>query len=271
MVRLVRIKKAIEISDARIEFVSLVDRPANGRRFLIAKNGQGLEGEEFLHYGRIVKVDEESHFITGIVYEPFVEDAQGNFMTDEEIRKAAHWFSKNGDKVDVQHSFQGVDGVFVVENYVAPCDMEVGGEKISKGTWLMTVEVINSDVWQAVKKGKINGFSMGGFGCYAEGETYSAKLKARRGTDESFSERSGILKRFAAIFASEGVAGKNEEQKGRDEELTREEVQEMIDESIENALRNLQKSRGLSTNLDDEGLRADALEKNEGHFLRGLI
>ena len=27
-------------------------------------------------------------------------------MTEDEIRKAAHWFAKNGDKVDIQHSFE---------------------------------------------------------------------------------------------------------------------------------------------------------------------
>lgn len=119
-----KVRKAVEISDAKIQYVSLVDRPANGRRFLIAKAQE--DEAAFSRFGRIVKVDAESHFITGIVYEPFCEDAHGNFMTDEEICKAAHWFAKNGDKVDLQHSFQGADGIFVVENYVAPCEMLVG-------------------------------------------------------------------------------------------------------------------------------------------------
>ncbi len=35
-----------------------------------------------------------------------VEDSQGNYMTEEEIAKAAHWFMKNEGSVDIQHCFK---------------------------------------------------------------------------------------------------------------------------------------------------------------------
>jgi hypothetical protein len=100
----VKIEKAIEISDAKIHFVSLVDKAANRRQFLITKAEGGQA--HFATLGKILKVDEQTHYVTGVVYEPLVEDAHGNFMTEEEIRKAAYWFAKNGDKVDLQHSFE---------------------------------------------------------------------------------------------------------------------------------------------------------------------
>ena len=134
------IKKAIEISDAKIQFVSLVDAAANKRQFLIQKAEDGKAS--FTSVGKILMSDDTTHFVTGIVYAPLTEDSHGNFMTEDEIRKAAHWFVKNGDKVDLQHSFEQVAGVTVVETYVAPCDMEVGGQAVVKGTWLMTVEVV---------------------------------------------------------------------------------------------------------------------------------
>lgn len=75
----------------------------------------------FATFGRILKADADSHFVTGIVYEPMVEDTQGNYMTEEEITKAAYWFAKNGNQVDLQHCFKKCDGAEVVESYVAKC------------------------------------------------------------------------------------------------------------------------------------------------------
>lgn len=198
-----KVEKAIAISDAKISFVSLVDKAANKKQFLITKAENGTA--QFSTYGRIIKVDDETHYITGIVYEPMVEDAHGNFMTAEEIQKAAYWFAKNGDQVDVQHSFEEADGVAVVENYLAPCDMEIAGETVIKGSWLMTVEVTNSELWEAVQKGDITGFSMGGIGKYSEDDVdlsdlEKAEQKGETEMAESNTEKRGILKMIANAF-----------------------------------------------------------------------
>lgn len=160
-----QIAKAYAMSDAKIRFVSLVDKAANKKQFLITKAQDGTAN--FASYGRIIKADADSHYVTGIVYEPMVEDTQGNYMTEEEITKAAYWFAKNGNQVDLQHCFQKCDGAEVVESYVAKCDMEIEGQQIKKGTWLMTMEISNDDVWASIQKGDITGFSMGGVGVYS--------------------------------------------------------------------------------------------------------
>ena len=189
-----RIEKAIEISDAKISFVSLVDKAANQRQFLITKAEDGMGN--FSSLGKILKVDAETHYITGIVYEPLVEDIHGNFMTEEEIRKAAHWFAKNGDKVDLQHSFEAVDGVSVVETYIAPSDITIGEETVIKGTWLMTAEVTNNEVWEKVQKGEVTGFSMGGVGKYSEKDVELEPIVASAG-------ETGIFKKFAGLLGYE--------------------------------------------------------------------
>ena len=163
------VQKAIAITEARISYVSLVDKAANKKSFLITKAEDGKA--QFSTYGRIVKTDVENHFVTGIVYEPMTEDAHGNFMTEEEITKAAYWFAKNGDGVDLQHSFEPLEKAAVVESWVAKADFACGGETVKKGTWLMTVEVADEKVWDAVQKGEITGFSMGGVGIYATDDT----------------------------------------------------------------------------------------------------
>lgn len=80
-----KIAKSYAISDAKITFVSLVDKAANKHEFLITKAADGQA--DFQSFGRIIKSDTESHYVTGIVYEPMVEDTDGNYMTEEEITR----------------------------------------------------------------------------------------------------------------------------------------------------------------------------------------
>ncbi|MDO4648566.1 MAG: XkdF-like putative serine protease domain-containing protein, partial [Eubacteriales bacterium] len=195
-----RIAKSYAISDAKISFVSLVDKAANKHEFLITKSDDGCA--TFQTNGRIVKTDNEQHFVTGIVYEPMAEDTDGNYMTEAEIEKAAHWFMKNSGDADIQHCFEKAENVEVVESYVAKCDMEIEGQTIKKGTWLMTMEITDDEVWGKVEKGEITGFSMGGKGVYSE-------------VDEDISDpdnpvakaggKRGIMKALASMFGMDVV------------------------------------------------------------------
>lgn len=194
------IKKAKEIYDAKISFVSLVDKAANKRQFLIAKEKGGAA--TFQTFGKILKTDDTNHYVTGVVYEPMTEDSHENYMTEEEIQKAAYWFAKNGDKVDIQHSFEEMDGATVVETFVAKSDMKIAGEEIKKGTWIMTVEVSDSDIWEKIEKKDITGFSMGGVGKYAA-QDIDLKNVQKGNTDEN--EKTGLLKKLAKAMGLEVV------------------------------------------------------------------
>lgn len=199
-----RIGKAYEITDAKIQFVSLVDKAANQRQFLLKKAADGKAS--FTSCGRILKKDAANHYVTGIVYEPLAEDSQGNFMTEAEITKAAYWFAKNGDKVDLQHSFEPLSGAAVVENWVAKADFAIDGQPVKKGSWLMTVEVTDDEVWARIEENKITGFSMGGLGNYSE--------------EDVVLEKQGLLQQLAAAlgFADKPVAkaGKKLSDKNRE-------------------------------------------------------
>ena len=184
------LRKAYEITDAKIQFVSLVDKAANLRKFLLKKADDGKAS--FTTCGRILKTDAENHYVTGIVYEPMAEDSQGNYMTEEEITKAAYYFAKNGDKVDLQHSFEPLEGAAVVENWIAKADFDIDGETVRKGTWLMTVEVTDAGVWESIEKGDITGFSMGGIGNYSEEDVELDDV-----TKQDSSGKKGLLKQLA--------------------------------------------------------------------------
>lgn len=188
------IAKAYAMSDVRISFVSLVDKAANKRQFLVTKAEDG--SASFQSVGRIIKADAETHEVTGIVYEPMTEDTDGNYMTEEEIVKAAHWFMKNSGGVDLQHSFEPLEGAYVAESHVARCEEEIGGQKIAKGTWVMTMEIDAPEIFEKIEKGELTGFSMGGVGTFSEEDVQLPEPEP----DVSKQEKAGILKTLAKFL-----------------------------------------------------------------------
>ena len=193
------IGKAREIFDAKIQFVSLVDAAANKRKFLMTKAKDGTCS--FVNYGRILKADAESHYVTGIVYEPLTEDTDGEFMTAEEIRKAAYYYVKNFENVDIQHSFEPEKNCAVVESWIAKADFSIGNEQVKEGTWLMTVEVTDDALWEKIAKGEITGFSMGGVCTTNEEEVDLADVEKQAEDKPEIKETNkGILTKFAEFL-----------------------------------------------------------------------
>jgi hypothetical protein len=86
-------------------------------------------------------------------------------VSKEEIEKAAHSFLVRARQHDVRHSDEPAQ-VETVESYVAPQDMDVAGQRVLKGSWVMGVHVSDPQVWQQVQKGEnpLDGFSIGGVG-----------------------------------------------------------------------------------------------------------
>lgn len=157
---------ATEIVNAKISFVSLVDKAANKKSFAIIKSA---EQPTFKRQVPILKTDEAKRVVTGIVYEPDVLDAHEEFMNEDEIEKAAHLFMKEFRNVDKQHDFTSGYGE-VIESWVAKSEMKLEDQDIKKGTWLMSVHVTDDDTWESIQKGEITGFSMGGVGERVEHE-----------------------------------------------------------------------------------------------------
>lgn len=98
-----------------------------------------------------------------VVYEPDVLDAHGDWATMEEIEKACYNFNRKQkfSNVDEQHSFQKVDAE-ILESYISPVDMEIGNEKITKGTWLVKIQIHDQELVHDYRAGKKTGVSMGG-------------------------------------------------------------------------------------------------------------
>jgi hypothetical protein len=111
----------------------------------------------------IIKAEnEEQRLCYGVVYEPMVEDAHGDYATEYEIQKAAHGFL-DFKSMNFMHEVGLNDSqARVVESYIAPIDMNLNGQSIKKGSWVMVAKVEDDNLWKQIKSGDITGFSMEG-------------------------------------------------------------------------------------------------------------
>jgi len=107
----------------------------------------------------VLKTDKpDEHLVYGEVYAPNRPDAQGEFMRAEEIKKMAHNFVRKGrmSSIDVMHDNHVVPGLCIVESYIA----KKGDPDFIEGSWVIGMHVPDETLWQQIKKGEINGFSM---------------------------------------------------------------------------------------------------------------
>ncbi|MFP7370385.1 XkdF-like putative serine protease domain-containing protein [Bacillus safensis] len=147
-----------ELINAKITHVSYVDKAANQKQFFFMKSEKQPDFQKEVKV--LSKADDAQRLVYGIVYEPNVADAHGDYMTPEEIEKAAHGFLKDAREIDKQHDFQGGVGE-VVESYIAPSDFEMGDEMIKKGSWVLVTKA-SDEIWEQIQKGEITGYSMAG-------------------------------------------------------------------------------------------------------------
>lgn len=99
----------------------------------------------------------EQHLVFGEIYAPSTPDAQGEFMRADEIQKMAHNFvrDKKTDQVDVMH-----DNVVVKCNVVESFIARKGDPDFIEGAWVVCMHIPDDGLWNQIKKGEINGFSM---------------------------------------------------------------------------------------------------------------
>lgn len=150
--------KKRKLKNLQVSHVSYVNAGANKREFFLTKFDEKPNFEKEV---RVIKSeDEEKRLVYGIVYEPGVLDSHNDFADESTIEKAAHEFMLKYRQIDKDHDFQAGVGE-VVESYIAPADMEVNGETITKGTWILVTKA-TEEVWEAIQKGDYKGYSLAG-------------------------------------------------------------------------------------------------------------
>lgn len=105
------------------------------------------------------KADDELRIVWGEVYAPGFPDSQGDFMSSETIRDMAYGFMKNQalSSIDTNHDHEK-NGSMIVESFIAREDDTI----FIPDSWVIGVHVPEDDVWELVKSGELNGFSIDG-------------------------------------------------------------------------------------------------------------
>ena len=117
-----------------------------------------------------VQKGQELHYILGLVLAPetvdgtVTKDSVGDIYSEDEVRKAAHFFMANytGNGNDLMHDGKDNNSLAIVESYIAPTDMTLNTETIMKGSWMMATLILDETIWEKIKKGEITGYSIGG-------------------------------------------------------------------------------------------------------------
>lgn len=156
------------LSEVEVEAVALVKRGANRKTFFLRKETDALDLPR--PATPLLKAADWS-VVYAIVAEPGWEEEAGRYgdnsvpdrwASEDEIRKAAHGFMRNGGLVNRMHQSLEPYGK-VVENAVALADFEVEGQPIRKGSWYIAIEP-TAEGREAIERGEFTGVSIQGHG-----------------------------------------------------------------------------------------------------------
>jgi len=114
----------------------------------------------------LVQADEEKRWVTGLVMVPGEPDTDNEFILAEGIEDAIGTFASHRRHF-LNHGVDITDQVELVESYLAPVDFLVqdermGKQNVPKGSWVMTLHILDDALWAAVKSGELTGFSARG-------------------------------------------------------------------------------------------------------------
>ncbi|MER3439302.1 MAG: hypothetical protein C4346_17895, partial [Chloroflexota bacterium] len=126
--------------------------------------GKGHERIDVTRFAKIVKTEEERRYTLAVAYPANEVDAHGDTISPDELEQAAWNFLRRGGNVGLLHQ-PGTEGAGdVVESYIyrGP-PWEISGERVEPGDWLIGV-LWRPDVWEMIKKGELQGFSIQGWG-----------------------------------------------------------------------------------------------------------
>jgi hypothetical protein len=92
-------------------------------------------------------------------------DSQKDILTAEEVEKTAYGFMLNSRQFDLHHkSTLPTSRAAVVESYLAPVDFQAGRTQVKAGDWIVGVHFADPVLWQKVRAGEIQAFSIKGTG-----------------------------------------------------------------------------------------------------------
>ena len=153
-----------------IEAISVVENPAIEEDFIALKEHKDI---------KLAEVDAEQRILMGPalipnkkIFRKGEDDDYYIYFSEDTVRKASELFfikSKHQNST-FEHSFELSD-MSVVESWLIEDPVKdkaaAYGFDLPRGTWMVSMKVLNDDVWRAVKEGEVKGFSIEGY--FADG------------------------------------------------------------------------------------------------------
>lgn len=112
-------------------------------------------------------LDKKLKQVTYIVMVPDSVDLHGDFTSENEVQKAMKSFNLSPRRTNLFHKVM-TKSFDIIESYCAPVDFILGETEVKKGTWLMTFQVHDKSIWNAIESGEINGCSISGLASVQE-------------------------------------------------------------------------------------------------------
>lgn len=145
--------------------ISMVDEPAIEQDFIaLAKDKEEI---------KVALASEERHICYGPALIPNKDIYRNNGkqefyinFSEESIQKMSQDFMKEyrQHEVNLQHSGEQTQDVFVVESWLVEDSYRDKanflGFSVPKNTWMIGMKVNNDEVWNKIKSGELNGFSV---------------------------------------------------------------------------------------------------------------
>lgn len=234
--------------------LALVNKPA------IQVNFEYFSEDEAFKY---MKFNDEERIVKGPAMIPnkliYRNDNLGQryvFFGRDTIRKfAENLMKKTFNKFNLNHSNRQIN-VNVLESYFAQKANEFG---VEEGSWIVSLRVLEDAVWNDIKSGKINGFSIEGMFNNVINKFFDEELKT---TDKNNMNdiKEKLMKAINSILFEETVETKLEETV---EVETKEEVVEEVKEEVVEEEVKLEETEKVEETVEVEEVKLEEEVKEE--------
>lgn len=92
---------------------------------------------ESLEFCPISKSDEEERIVRAVILAPDDE------TSEDDVRAACYSYMESKNNGEIK----------ILENMLTPADMKINGQELKKSTWIMTLKILDDEIWRDFQSG----------------------------------------------------------------------------------------------------------------------
>jgi cell division protein FtsB len=129
---------------------------------------------------------------------------------EDTIKQMVEKFFSNGfqNNTDINHNFEISDGVYLRQAFLKDSNMGIsprGFEELPDNTLFFEYHILNDEVWEKVKSGEVNGFSLAGNFHLVEMKINKKENKEKMKLNKIRTMLQKVLAQFGAISTDKGL------------------------------------------------------------------